>query len=156
MRTMTSKPTKQRKMLFNAPDHIRARMLSAHLSESLRKTYGTRSITVRRGDSVRVVRGDYKGYEGKIIRVDRKKYRIFIEGITREKADGSTVLIPIHPSKVEITKINLDDKWREKILKRKHSTRATETPGGEEIGEVGKPKLEKEVISEQVGEVERE
>jgi len=65
------------------------------------------------------MRGDYKGIEGKVSRVDRRKYRIFVEGVSREKVDGSTVLIPIHPSKVMITHLNLDDKWRKEILKRK-------------------------------------
>jgi large subunit ribosomal protein L24 len=65
------------------------------------------------------MRGDFKGFEGKVSRVDRRKYRLFVEGVTREKVDGSTVLIPIHPSKVMITHLNLDDKWRKEILKRK-------------------------------------
>jgi len=65
------------------------------------------------------MRGDYKGFEGKVTRVDRGEYRIFVEGVTREKVDGSTALIPIHPSKVMITRLNLDDKWRREILKRK-------------------------------------
>jgi ribosomal protein L24 len=65
------------------------------------------------------MRGDYKGFEGKVNRVDRSKYRIFVEGVSMEKVDGGTVLIPIHPSKVTITHLNLDDKWRKEILKRK-------------------------------------
>jgi large subunit ribosomal protein L24 len=65
------------------------------------------------------MRGDYKGFEGKVTRVDRKEYRIFVEGATREKVDGSTTLIPIHPSKVMIIRLNLDDKLRKEILKRK-------------------------------------
>ena len=60
-----------------------------------------------------------KGFEGKITTVDRKKYRIFVEGITREKVDGTAMPIPIHPSKVMITTLNLDDKWRREALKRK-------------------------------------
>ncbi|MEM2341144.1 MAG: 50S ribosomal protein L24 [Candidatus Bathyarchaeia archaeon] len=119
MKSKTIKPSKQRKRLFQAPYHIRGKILSAHLSSELRKLYRTRSIPIRRGDTVRVLRGDYKGVEGKVIRVDRKKFRIFIEGITREKADGSTVFIPIHSSKVEIIRLNLDDKFRKKILERR-------------------------------------
>ncbi|MBS7639251.1 MAG: 50S ribosomal protein L24 [Candidatus Bathyarchaeia archaeon] len=119
MRSKSTKPSKQRKMLYQAPYHIRGKILSAHLSEELRKEYGTRSLPIRAGDTVRVLRGDYKGVEGKVMRVDRKKYRIFIEGITREKADGTTILVPIHPSKVEITRLNLDDKLRKRILERR-------------------------------------
>ncbi|MEM2564172.1 MAG: 50S ribosomal protein L24 [Candidatus Bathyarchaeia archaeon] len=119
MRSVSAKPSKQRKMLYQAPYHILGKILSAHLSEELRKTYRTRSLPVRTGDTVRVLRGDYKGVEGKVMRVDRKKYRVFIEGITREKADGTTILVPIHPSKVEITRLNLDDELRKRILERR-------------------------------------
>jgi large subunit ribosomal protein L24 len=117
--TQTSKPSKQRKMLFQAPDHIRYKHFAASLAPELRKSYGTRSLPVRSGDTVRVMRGDHKGFEGKVARVDRKKFRIYVEGLTREKVDGSTVFVPIHPSKVMITKLNLDDKWRKKILERR-------------------------------------
>ncbi|MEM3011727.1 MAG: 50S ribosomal protein L24 [Candidatus Bathyarchaeia archaeon] len=115
----TSKPSKQRKMLFQAPDHIRYKHLAANLAPELRKSYSTRSLPVRSGDTVRVMRGDHKGFEGKVASVDRKKFKIYVEGLTREKVDGSTVFVPIHPSKVMITKLNLDDKWRKKILERR-------------------------------------
>lgn len=101
------------------PYHCRGNIMSAHLSTDLRNTYGVRALPVRKGDTIRVLRGDYKDYEGKILRVDRQKYKIYVDGITREKADGASVQVPIHPSKVEITKLNLDDKWRNKIIERK-------------------------------------
>jgi len=63
------------------------------------------------------MRGDKKGTEGKVTRVDRSKYRLFVEGITREKVDGTAIQVPIHPSKVMITSLNLDDKWRRESLK---------------------------------------
>jgi len=121
MQTMrpVTKPTKQRKMLFQAPDHIRYKLFAAPLSSELKATHAVRALPVRSGDSVRIVRGDRKGFEGKISRVDRKEYRIYIEGLTREKVDGTTVFAPVHPSKVMITRLNLDDKWRKKILERK-------------------------------------
>jgi len=65
------------------------------------------------------MRGDRKGLEGKVSRVDRKNYRVFVEGVTREKVDGTTIPVPIHPSKVVIVSLNLDDKWRRETLKRK-------------------------------------
>jgi len=132
----TSKPSKQRKRLFQAPDHIRYKNFAALLSPELRKTYGTRSLPVRRGDTVRIMRGDRKGFEGKVSSVDRKKFRIYIEGLTREKVDGTTVFIPVHPSKVMITKLNLDDKWRRKILeRRKRAKEAAEAEAVEKVEE---------------------
>ena len=118
-KTLTSKPSKQRKRLFTAPLHIRYKILSAPLAPELREKYGFRSLPVRVGDKVQVMRGDFKGFEGKVLSVDRKKFRIAIEGITREKVDGTTINVPIHPSKVMITELNLNDKWRRKIIERK-------------------------------------
>lgn len=115
----TTQPTKQRKRMHQAPQHNRHKRFSAPLSSALKSSHNTSSVPVRSGDTVRVVRGDYKGFEGKVTRVDRKKYRIFIEGVSREKVDGSTVFVPIHPSKVTITHLDLGDKWRKEILKRK-------------------------------------
>ena len=115
----TIKPRKQRKRLFKAPHHQRYKRFSAPLSAELKKDHNTNSLPVRTGDSVRIMRGDRKGFEGKVSRVDRTKYRVFVEGVTREKVDGTTMLVPIHPSKVMITRLNLEDKWRREILKRK-------------------------------------
>jgi len=117
-----TKPTKQRKMMYNAPDHIRHKLLAAHLSSELRATHLVKSFPVRSGDTVRVVRGDHKGFEGKISRIDIKKFRIYLEGLTREKVDGTTIFVAVHPSKILITRLNLDDKWRKRILERKQKT----------------------------------
>lgn len=48
----------------------------------------------------------------------RKKWVVHIERIQREKANGATVSVGIHPSKVEITKLKLD-RDRKQILERK-------------------------------------
>ncbi|HEY4674883.1 MAG TPA: 50S ribosomal protein L24 [Candidatus Bathyarchaeia archaeon] len=114
-----TKPSKQRRMVFQAPNHVRYKLFAAHLSPELRANHGTRGLPVRTGDTVRILRGDHKGFEGKITRVDRKRYRVYVEGLTREKVDGTAKFVPIHPSKIMITKLTLDDKWRKKILERK-------------------------------------
>ncbi len=142
-----TKPTKQRKMLYDAPAHVRHRFLAAHLSKGLRASHDVKSLPVRSGDTVRVMRGDHRGVEGKVTRVDLAKYRVYVEGLTREKVDGTTVFLPVHPSKVVITGLNLDDKWRKKILERKKERRkkpekAVEKP---EVRPVEKPKEVAEV-----------
>ncbi len=116
---MSKQPRKQRRALFNASKHVKAKMLSAHLSGELRDKYKRRSFPIRKGDTVKIVRGDFKGFSGTVLAVDRDKMRIYVEGVTREKVDGSKVPIPIHPSKVIITKLNLDDKRRVEALERK-------------------------------------
>jgi len=113
----TIQPRKQHKMLFKAPLNMRYRHFSAPLSDSLKASHHFDSVPLRKGDTVRIMRGDRKGAEGKVTSVDRRKYRLFIEGVTQEKVDGSNVPAPIHPSKVMITNLNLDDKWRRESLK---------------------------------------
>lgn len=115
----TTSPRKQRKQLYTAPLHKRYKMFSAPLSLELKKSHGINSLPIRRGDTVRIMRGDRKGTEGKVAGIDRTHYRISIEGVTREKIDGTAVPVSIHPSKVVLTNLNLDDKWRREILKRK-------------------------------------
>lgn len=143
------KPTKQRKMLFQAPDHIRHKHFAAPLSPELRASRGVRAIPVRSGDAVRIMRGDHKGFEGKVTRIDRRNYRIYVEGLTREKVDGTTILVPVHPSKVMITNLNLEDKWRKQVLERKRKALAiieevAEKPPSEEVAEI-KEAVKKEV-----------
>ena len=78
-----------------------------------------RAVPIRKDDEVTVVRGNYKGREGKVVQVYRKKWVIHIERITREKASGATVQVGIHPSKCVVTKLKLD-KDRKQILERKN------------------------------------
>lgn len=115
----SSKPSKQRKLFYQAPKHLRRRMLSSKLSEDLKGKHGVRRIPVRTGDTVRILRGDFAGLEGKVERVDYSTGRIFVEGMTREKAAGVASKLPVHASKVLITNVNLSDKWRSGILAEK-------------------------------------
>src|SRR3989441_6628915 len=112
----SSKASKQRKKFFNAPQHRRRRMLAARLSDDLTKNHKVRRLPVRTGDSVRVMRGDFAGLEGKVQRVDCSNGRIFVEGMSREKAAGVASQLPIHVTKVRITNLNLSDKWRSGLL----------------------------------------
>ncbi len=89
------------------------------MSPELISSKGVKTLPVRKGDTVKVMRGDHRGFEGKISRVDLKKYRVYVDGLTREKVDGTTISVPIHPSKVLIKNLNLDDKWRKKVVERK-------------------------------------
>jgi large subunit ribosomal protein L24 len=136
----STKPGKQRKKMYQASQKERYRLFSAPLSSKLKESHNTSSVPVRSGDTVMVMRGDRKGSEGKVTRVNRKNYRIFIEGLDREKVDGTKIFIPVHPSKVMITRLNLDDKWRKKILERKS---VTEEKPPEEEAEKKREKTEK-------------
>ncbi len=78
---------------------------------------------MRTGDSVRVMRGDFAGLEGKVQRVDYSNGRIFVEGMSREKAAGVASQLPIHVTKVRITNLNLSDKWRSGLLAERGKSR---------------------------------
>ena len=119
-------PGKQRKNLFSAPAHLRHKIMSAPLSPELVKSRGAKTLPVRKGDTIRIMRGDHAGFEGKIQRVDLSEYRIYVEGLTREKVDGTAIFVSVHPSKVMIRNLGLDDKWRKEILKRKQQVPAKE------------------------------
>jgi large subunit ribosomal protein L24 len=93
--------------------------MAAPLSPELISSKSARALPVRKGDTVRVVRGDHAGFEGKVSRVDLKRYRIFLEGLTREKVDGTNIFVSVHPSKVIIKNLKLDDKWRKAVVERK-------------------------------------
>ncbi len=114
---MVKKPTKQRRMIYEAPAHHLRKLLSAPLSEGLRTSQGRRSYPVRKGDTVKILRGDFAGVEGKITDIDTRRQRLFVEGVQREKTAGTSTNVSVKSSKVMITKLNLDDKWRAQSIK---------------------------------------
>ena len=115
---MSSQRRKSRKAYFTAPSSIRRRMMSAQLSKELATKYQTRSIPVRNGDTVKVVRGPNKNREGKVTEVYRRRWCIHIEKLVKEKMNGQQAKIPIHPSNVQVTNLRLD-KNRKDLLARK-------------------------------------
>nr|XP_033815977.1 60S ribosomal protein L26-like [Geotrypetes seraphini] len=133
---VTSDCSKNRKRHFNAPSHVRRKIMSSPLSKELRQKYNVRSMPIRKDDEVQVVRGHYKGQQiSKVVQVYRKKYVIYIERV--QKANGTTVCVGIHPSKV-ITRLKLD-KDRKKILERKAKSHQV----GKEKGKYKKENIEK-------------
>jgi large subunit ribosomal protein L24 len=112
-----SKPSKQRKLFYQAPAHKIHRLMSAPLSDDLRSSQKRRAYPVRQGDTVKIVRGDYAGIEGKVTEVDTGRQRLYVEGVQREKVAGTSTNVSVHSSKVTITKLNLDDKWRGESIK---------------------------------------
>ena len=136
------KPGKQRKRLYNAPLHKKRKWVAAHLAENLLLKYDYRSASVVKGDTVKVMRGSFKGHEDKVARVNIRKQVVEIEGITIVKADGTKIAKSLHASNLLITKLNLTDKWRRKKLEKG-------------LSEVTKKEIEKEA-EEQIKELEEE
>jgi large subunit ribosomal protein L26e len=93
-------------------------MMSAHLSKDLIAKYNVRSMPIRKGDQVKIMRGHFKTREGKVQTCYRRRRCIYIEKIVREKSNGQQSQIPIHPSNCVITALKLD-KDRKAILEKK-------------------------------------
>ena len=123
------KPTIVRnRQIFQAANHTRSKQLGATLSKELREKYGSRSVRVIKGDTVRIMRGEFKGIDGKVTQVSTEKNSIAVEGIKREKLKGGNVDIYIHTSNVMITGMNLDDKWRQNKLGKQKTKVPKEKP----------------------------
>jgi large subunit ribosomal protein L24 len=117
----SAKPRKQRKARAKAPLHIAGHMMHSPLSKDLRKKHGHRSVRIRTGDTVKVMRGQFSGKEGKVEKVDMKHRRLIVDKLEISKKDGSKTRYPIDPSKVMILELNTDDKKR---FKRKEGEKA--------------------------------
>lgn len=111
-------PRKQRKYRYNAPLHIARNFLAAHLSKDLRKKYGIRAIVVRKGDKVKIMRGQFRGKMGNVENVSINYQKIAVEGATFTARDGKKKSYPIHPSNIMILELNLEDKKRKASIER--------------------------------------
>jgi large subunit ribosomal protein L24 len=115
----TSKsPRKQRRRIRNAALHERKSLLKCRLDEFLQEEYGLRSLVIKKGDLVKVMRGQFRDTEGKVTGVSYKNVRVFLDSATITKADGKEAPIPVHPSNLVLVKLELDDE-RKSIIEGK-------------------------------------
>lgn len=99
---------KQRKYRYNAPLHTQSKFLHASLSKDLQEKHSRRSLRVRKGDEVEIMRGTFKGEGGVVEEVDTKNYRVVIRGVAAVKLDGSRKAYPVAVSNIRITKLTED------------------------------------------------
>ncbi|MCI4327481.1 MAG: 50S ribosomal protein L24 [Thermoplasmata archaeon] len=132
MSTRSIQPRRQRKAVFTADHQERRRRMAVPLSRELRTRYGRRSLPVRKGDTVRVLAGSYStvGEERRVAKVDREHYRLTLDNVTTKTADAKLKPLPIRPSHLVLTKLNLSDPWRRRVLKVPDAEVETEGPGG--------------------------
>ncbi len=142
----SAKPGKQRKRQANADKNTRRKQMSAHLSEDLMLEFDRRSMPIREGDTVEIMRGDFAGTEGEVLDVDRHGIEIEIDGVTNRRADGTQIPRPIHPSNVRITDLHLTDPKRRAAIERK----------GVEVEAPPEPEPEPEEEDEEEAEAEEE
>jgi len=97
--------------------------ICSNLSKELRKRLGKRSLSLRKEDKIKIMRGKNKGKETKVMSVDRKTGRVILEKITHKKADGTESAIPFNASNLQIIEIEEKDERRiKKALKKEAKT----------------------------------
>ena len=131
------------RMLFQATLQTRSKQMGSALSKDLQKKYGKKSARVVEGDSVTILRGEFKGVDGKISNISTQKSSVAIDGVKKEKTKGDKFDVYIHTSNLVITSLNSNDKWRMAKLEGKDPRKQPkETTNKENKTE---PKVEKEV-----------
>ena len=114
------KPTKMRnRQRYRAMNQVASKQICAPISKDLRKKYSRRSARIMLDDTIKVIRGEYKGITGKVSKISTDSNSIAIEGNKKEKLKGDKIDVYIHTTNVIITALNTDDKWRLKILEKK-------------------------------------
>ncbi|MCI4368815.1 MAG: 50S ribosomal protein L24 [Thermoplasmata archaeon] len=116
MGTLSRQPRRQRKAVFTADSFERRRRMTLPLSRELRARYGRRQLPVRKGDTVRVLSGSYSGREERVAKIDRRTYSLTLDNVTGKTADQKLKALPIKPSHLVLTRLNLSDAWRRRVL----------------------------------------
>jgi len=143
----SKQPRKQRKYLANAPLHIKKKLVSVNLVKDLREKYSKRNVPVKKGDTVKVLRGKFSKKQGKILEVNLKTSKIVVEGIQTKKQDNSKVNVRLQPSNLQIVELNLEDKKRFKgtVKPEKTAPKSVSSKDGKENA----PKEQKEEVNKE-------
>ena len=137
------KPTKVRNhQTYRAMNQVASKQISAPISKDLRKKYSRRSARIMIDDTIKVIRGEYKGITGKVSKISTESNSIAIEGNKKEKLKGDKIDVYIHTTNVMITALNTDDKWRLKILEKKSKSKIKSMKEEAKKKEEGKKKEE--------------
>ena len=173
----SKQPRKQRLARYNASLHRRRVEMSAPIDNALRlkqeanNVFYPRSMPVRVGDSVIIVRGEGRIKSGerkghKISKIDRRKRKIYLENHTYFKSDGTELQRPIDPSNVVIINPDWTDLKRRKILDRINESiddekmmeqiEEVEKEHEQEVAPIEEVKEETEEVKEETEEVKEE
>lgn len=115
-------------MIYRATMQTRSKQLGSPLSKDLRQKYGKRNVRVVNGDTVKIIRGEFKGVDGKVEKVYPISNSITVAGIKKEKTKGDKFDVYIHSSNVIVTALNTDDKWRMSKLEGKKGKASKSKP----------------------------
>ena len=133
------------RMIYQATLQTRSKQMGSALSKDLQKKYGKKSARVVEGDSVTIIRGEFKGVDGKIAKISTEKSGVTIDGVKKEKTKGDKFDVYIHTSNLVITSLNSSDKWRMAKLEGKDPRKQ---PKEKVVKEETKEKIVKEETKE--------
>ena len=143
-------------MIYRASQVTKSKQISSPLSKDLQKKYTKKSVRVVEGDSIKIVRGEFKGVDGKIAKISIQKNSLAIEGVKKEKTKGEKFDVYVHSSNVIVTGLNSDDKWRISKLEGKNPSRKKETSNKEKkIEKTSESKEEKQETSNKEKKIEK-
>lgn len=114
---------KQRKYLYNSPLHLKQKQVHVHLSKSLRDKHGLRNIQVKKGDKIKVLRGQHKNKEGKVDRVNLKSGKVYVSGIEYIKKEGARMPVALTSSNLMVVDLVAGDKKRKQKLNNKDNSK---------------------------------
>ncbi len=130
MSVPSRQPRRQRLAKFEADHAERRRRMALPLSRELRRRYGRRSLPVRKGDTVRILSGSYEGREERVAKVDRRGYTVTLDHVTGKTMEAKLKPLPVQLSHLVLTRLNLADPWRRRVLK---------VPEGEAVEDAAAP-----------------
>ena len=125
-------------LIYQATFQTRNKQLGSSLSKELHKKYGKRSVRVIEGDSVKILRGEFKGVEGKVSKTSTQKSSVAVEGVKKEKSKGDKFDVYIHTSNLVVTSLNTDDRWRISRLEGKDPRKQVKTTTDKTVKETPK------------------
>ena len=126
----SSKVSKQRKYRMNSALHVKRNFLAAPLAPDLKARHGTRNLTVREGDNVKIIKGEFRGMTGKINSVNLRKSTVYVDGAERVRKDGTKSFFPLRPSNLMLIEISVEDKKRAASLTRKDAVKKSKPVKG--------------------------
>lgn len=122
MKTKTVQARKQRKARYSADLHQMQKFMHVHLSKELRDKYGKRNVQLRKGDKVKVLRGQFKSKEVTVEKIDLKRQIVNLTGLEFNKKDGTKSSHSFKPSNLMIISLELSDKKRKAKLSKSNKT----------------------------------
>jgi large subunit ribosomal protein L24 len=118
-------PRKMRnQQIYYATMKTASKQLSCALSKELRKKYGKRSTRILKGDTAKIIRGEFAGVDGKVTKISIPDRGVNIEGVKKEKLKGDKFDVYVRTTNIVLTALDTDDKWRINKLEGKKATAA--------------------------------